>query len=373
MNPGQVIAFDKKKFTFIKPLGSGGTGSASLFRDETTDMLFAIKKYDPKDINFLDENFSRFVEEIKILLNISHPNIVRIYDYYLYPNVKTGYLQMEYIEGQCINQYDPMSGKKSWNEIFCDLIDAFVYLEKNKILHRDIRPANILIDKNGNVKIIDFGFGKMVNDPCNDKNSIILNWPATEMPEEVEKARTYDERTEIYYLGILFAHLLRDKISDFNYSHIVEKMVKVNPKDRYESFSSIASDLTSGVLAEICFSEDQKKCYLAFMDKLTSHIINFYNGYSLCSEPGQIIEKLAEVIRSSSLERYNQNNGKLIECFVNGGFIYKTTADIPVRIIIEFYRFFVDLDSSKRKLVLKNIMTRFSSISVKFDPDDLPF
>ena len=97
MNTGDVITFDaKKNFTFVKTLGTGGTGDTHLFKDETTDILFAFKKYVPKDANYVDELYSRFVDEIKILFNISHPNIVRIYNYYLYPQAKTGYLQMEY-------------------------------------------------------------------------------------------------------------------------------------------------------------------------------------------------------------------------------------------------------------------------------------
>jgi serine/threonine-protein kinase len=89
MNNGEVIKFNAtKNFTYIKPLGNGGTGDTHLFRDETTDMLFAIKKYAPKGARFIDDYYKRFVDEIKILFNISHPNIVRIYNYYLYPTKK---------------------------------------------------------------------------------------------------------------------------------------------------------------------------------------------------------------------------------------------------------------------------------------------
>ena len=175
MHVGDVISFDvKKNFTFVKTLGSGGTGETHLFKDETTDMLFAIKKYVSKDTRYVDEHYSRFVEEIKILFNISHPNIVRIYNYYLYPQAKTGFLQMEYVDGFPIDQYTPVLWDKSWEEIFSETIGAFDYLEKHHILHRDIRPANILIDMNSTVKIIDFGFGKQLNDTTKGENSIIL-------------------------------------------------------------------------------------------------------------------------------------------------------------------------------------------------------
>ena len=124
MKAGEIITFDvKKNFTFIKKLGGGGTGDTHLFKDDTTDMLFAIKKYVPKDPRYVDELYIRFVDEIKILFNVSHPNIVRIYNYYLYPNAKTGFLQMEYVDGLCINQYEPMPwDEKGWEEILQKLL-----------------------------------------------------------------------------------------------------------------------------------------------------------------------------------------------------------------------------------------------------------
>lgn len=374
MNAGDVITFDaKKNFTFVKTLGVGGTGDTHLFKDETTNMLFALKKYVPKDLRFIDDHYSRFVEEIKILLNIFHPNIVRIYNYYLYPEAKTGYLQMEYVDGICIDQYDPMPWDKSWEEIFTELIGAFDYLENHNILHRDIRPANILIDKNNNVKIIDFGFGKQLNGTTNDENSILLNWPATEMPNEVQLNQEYDERTEIYFVGTLFRHLLREKISDFRFNHIIEKMVKINPDQRYDSFSTIIADISSGVLSEIDFSDQQKNCYRRFASALSSHIHHFNSKYSPKNDIAQTISDLAELIRNSSLEEYIQDNRKLINCFITGGYSFITTKDILVKDIIDFYSLITSLEIGKRKILFDNIYTRLATVRVETSDDDLPF
>lgn len=374
VNAGDVITFDaKKNFTFIKTLGAGGTGDAHLFKDETTDMLFAFKKYVPKNITYVDEYYSRFVEEIKILLNISHPNIVRIYNYYLYPQAKTGFLQMEYVDGICIDQYDPMPWDKSWEDIFCDIVDAFEYLEKHHILHRDIRPANIMINTNGNVKIIDFGFGKQLNCATNDKNSILLNWPATEMPNEVQLNQEYDERTEIFFVGTLFRHLLRNEISNFRFEHIIEKMVKINPEQRYSSFSAIAADISSGVLSEIDFTHKQKEYYRNFANALSSHIHNFQSKYSPKSDIAQTISDLAVLIRNSSLEECIQDNSKLIGCFVAGGYSYNPSKNIPVQVLIDFYGLVTGLDFAKRKILFDNIYTRLSTIPIKLDDDELPF
>ena len=126
MNKGDSIIFDiKKNFSYIKPLGAGGTGDTHLFKDETTDMLFAFKKYVPRNNQHIDEYYQRFVDEMKILFYIPHPNIVRIYNYYLYPSSKTGYLQMEYIDGVSIDKFEPDPWGKDWNDIFTETISAF--------------------------------------------------------------------------------------------------------------------------------------------------------------------------------------------------------------------------------------------------------
>ncbi len=374
MNGGDVIKFDaKKQFTYVKNLGSGGTGDTHLFKDETTDILFAIKKYVPKDKRFIDDHYKRFVDEIKILFNISHPNIVRIYNYYLYPPVKTGFLQMEYIDGESIDNFVPDGWGKDWNDIFGEVIYAFEYLEQNSILHRDIRPANILISKNESVKLIDFGFGKQLNGTTREENSILLNWPATEMPDEVQLNQEYDEQTEIYFVGTLFRHLLKDTDCDFYYHHIIEKMTKINPTQRYSSFSEIVSDMSNGVLGEINFSDEEKEVYLKFAISLSSHINHYAEKYTPINDIAVILPKLAQLIRNSSLEQYIQDNSLLIGCFINGGYSYKTKNDIEVQTIIDFYSLLTGLSISKQKIILDNIYSRLSTIKVNVADDELPF
>lgn len=375
MRAGEVITFNaEKNFTYIKPLGNGGTGDTYLFRDETTNIMFAIKKYVPKDTRFIDEQYDRFVDEIKILFNISHPNIVRIYNYYLYPTAKTGYLQMEYVDGKCIDEFVPDPwGDKDWNDVFSEVISAFEYLEQNHILHRDIRPANIMLDANNNVKIIDFGFGKQLDGAKAEENSILLNWPATEMPDEVQLNQEYDECTEIYFVGTLFRHLLKDDTQDFRFFHIIEKMTKINPSQRYRSFTDIMNDISAGVLGEIDFSSQQKSVYRKFAQELTIHISHYKEKFCPINNIPQTLSKLAELIRNSSLEECVQNNSQLIGCFINGGYSYNPSKDIKVQTIIDFYSLVTSLSPAKQKILFDNIYTRLSTIPVQIVDDELPF
>lgn len=362
-----------RRISHIKLLGGGGTGDTHLFKDETTDMLFAIKKYVPRDTQFIDDHYVRFVDEIKILFNISHPNIVRIYNYYLYPDAKTGFLQMEYIDGVTIDQYSPeFPWDKDWNEIFTEVITAFAYLEKNHILHRDIRPANIMIDKQNIVKVVDFGFGKQLDTHQPPETSILLNWPATDMPDEVQLNQQYDERTEIYFVGTLFRHLLKQD-DDFRFHHILEKMTKVNPNMRYSSFSEITTDISAGVLSEIDFTQSQKQCYRAFADTLMTHIDHYNSKFSPTNNPSLILSELAALVRNSSLEMYLQDNRQLINCFLRNAYTYKRIKDIEVQLIINFYSLVTSLPSGKQKILFDNIYNRLSTVPVILPDDELPF
>lgn len=372
VKPGTVVEFNKiKKFTHIKPLGQGGTGDTHLFKDETTDMLFAFKKYVPKGTNNIDENYERFVDEIKILFTISHPNIVRVYNYYLYPESKLGYLQMEYIDGESIENFVPLFGK-GWQEIFTETISAFEYLESKNILHRDIRPANIMIDENENVKVIDFGFGKKLVGQDKDGKSVLLNWPVTLLPNETENEGIYNHQSEIYFVGKLFSKILGEDLTNFKFKYIIDKMIKLNPFERYASFREISVDISQGVLA-ITFTEGEKNLYRDFAEILSRYIVSHVNEYEPINDPSITISRLSTLIRNSSLETHLQDNTQLINCFVTNNYTYKKATDIPISTIIDFYQLLQGLEFYRQKIVLDNIDMRLSKIDIKVEYVDLPF
>ena len=281
---------------------------------------------------------------------------------------------MEYVDGQSINEYSlSTSSGKDLNDVFRKVISAFEYLEQSYILHRDIRPSNIMIDKNNNVKIIDFGFGKQLSCTKADKNSILLNWPATLMPEEIEFNQVYDERTEIYFVGTLFRYLLNDATSDFRFKHILEKMTRVSHIDRYGSFTDIVNDISAGVLGEIDFSTKEKTTYRNFADALATHIKNYIGSYSPINNIAVTLSRLDELLRCSSLEKYLQNNNHLINCFISNGFSYIASKDIEVQLIIDFYGLIIGLTPAKQKILFDNIYNRLSTIEVQIKYDDIPF
>lgn len=374
---GKIIEFNnmKKTFEYVRKLGFGGTGDTHLLKDNTTNMEFAFKKYVPKDETRKNELYERFVDEIKILFKISHPNIVRIYNYYLYPDIKLGYLQMEYIDGTSIDKYQPFMNFE-WNNIFLQVINAFKYLEEKEILHRDIRPQNILIDKSGNVKIIDFGFGKILDKNERDSNSVLLNWPVSKLPEEVSLKGEYSHYTEIYFIGKLFEYILESKNVNaefFNYFNIINKMTEYQVKDRYQTFEDVYNDISNGIFSELDFSDEEKKIYRDFSDSIFEKISEYSSEYNPITSVEKIIENIANILRKNSLEIYIQNNADLIQCFLDNGFTYNKRTNIEKEKVENFYKWLISLPKNKQINVIENINTKLSNIKVKKEYDDLPF
>lgn len=371
---GQTLHFFKHKcFTYIRPLGHGGTGSTHLVRDEESGLLYAIKKYSPIPGNDRDECYKRFIDEGRLLIELTHPNIVRVYDCYLYPNELTGFLQMEYIDGVPIDQFNPRPETKSWNEIFSDAVSAFEEMERKSILHRDIRPANVLVDASGNIKIIDFGFGKhYLSQSTLDNNSVVLNWPGTE-PMEIS-AGIYNQATEIYYLGKLFQSVIaKSADSQFEYQTVIDTMSNRNPAKRYYSFSEVRQSMSDYGLSDLSFDMDDTKAYQAFADNLMALISEYIGAPILETKADNLIETLSSLLKSSCLEDYLQDNTLLINCFVKSNYNYFSRSIMSISTIRGFYGLLVGASPYRREIILQNLAVRLRTVPIQDKYEDIPF
>ena len=231
-----------------------------------------------------------------------------------------------------------------------------------------------MIDKNENVKVIDFGFGKKLESKDEEGKSVFLNWPVSQLPEEIVVNRLYNHKTEIFFVGKLFENILSKETSDFKFGHIIEKMIQVNPQERYTTFNEIAVEISRGVLGEINFNHKEKEIYQKFAVALSQHITKYQEKYDPVNDLGTTLSRLANIIRNSSLENFIQDNSQLIRCFINGAFTYNSRNDIEVARVIEFYQLLQRLTPNKQKIVLDNIYTRLAKIKIDvIHDDDLPF
>jgi serine/threonine protein kinase len=374
MDKNKPIEFLRKKdYKFIKEIGQGGTGRTVLLKDEIIDELFVCKKYSPYNESDKALYFKNFVDEIKIMHLLYHRNLVRVFNYYLYPDKGTGFILMEYIQGSNIEKYLSVNPDKI-NTVFTQTIEGFAYLEQNNILHRDIRPLNILVSENAIVKIIDFGFGKRIefDDPFN--KSISLNWLYT-LPDEFEN-KIYDFKTEMYFVGKLFeAIIVKNKIDSFQYNSILKKMI-VDYYSRFNSFFDVSREITEGSSLYNEFDDYEKGIYRRFVGELIPLYASMDGTQRYVLDIDKITSDLENIHRSQMLEDTIQNIGELIGIFVSGGCSYWTKLEVSVEVVKEFANWFRQLPLDKQKIVLTHIWKRLDGVKreiKKSSDDDLPF
>lgn len=373
---GEIVDFPtNRKYEFVRALKSGGTGKTILMQDTMLNKFFVCKKYLPMQKQYEKEFYNRFIDEIKIMYAIYDINIVRIFDYYLFPEHSTGYIIMEYVEGKNIDEYFKEEDTDKINSIFVQLINAFAYLEKNNILHRDVRPENVLIDDSGTVKLIDFGFGKNVNEVGNEENSIYLNWPVSQKPEELYSG-VYNSQTEIFFVGYLIKNLLaKYEMNSFKYTELLRKMIEISPQKRINSFLTIQDEISNQAMETFDFSREQKNIYRTFAEDLKNSISVIKDSLIVEKDIGIIIEKMKKVLRDNALEMYISNNYVLISCFIKSNYKYYTGKEIPVVEVKNFYNFLVSQSSEKREIILNNLYGRLNKIPVvnSMYDEELPF
>lgn len=360
-----------KDFVIIKDIGQGGTGKTKLLKDETLDENFVCKKYS----TFYPEHqalyYSNFVNEIKILYKINHPNIVRVFNYYLYPELMTGYILMEYIDGTDIADYIS-SNPNEINNVFLQIVNGFKYLEKKNILHRDIRPNNILVSNDGVVKIIDFGFGKDINAFDNYGKSITLNW-AYSLPDEFGSA-IYDFKTELYFIGKLFELLiLKNNLHNiFRYSNVLNRMIIADYNLRISSFYEIFRAITTQDSTYIKFTDSEKRIYSNIAFAFMAVCVSIENSTKYKDDIFEISKSLDSLFQKSQLEVFIQNNSNFIGCFISPPYRYKKNLVVTVQDLQLFIDWWRNMTDEYKIIVLNNLWQRFDTIK-RVEANDLPF
>lgn len=383
-NNGETIPFLKQKDYIMinNNLGGGSFGKTVLLQDPFIDELFVAKKYEPAHDEIKERFYKNFLDEIKILYKLNHKNIVRIYNYYAYENIFTGYILMEYIDGTDIENY--IYNCAIWNEgsiddVFIQLIDGFKYIEENSVIHRDIRENNILVDKNGTVKIIDFGIGKIFEQPDGQNDSLkseINRKNSDTLPDEYYQG-VYTSKTDMFYIGELLNRLIvnaggSDSLS-FSYQYILNKMMKKNPNNRFSSFAEIRDIIDRHDFINMNITDKDKLIYQKFSNKLYQSLSVFIDERKFNYDNDLFITTIERVLRNNCFEDLIQQNEDVIRAVVVGGFKYKRNVNIECTIVKNFLEWFKKSDKQSQKLILNNIIIKLSSIPVEEREPDLPF
>lgn len=373
----EIIEFIRQRdYVFVKELEPGACGETVLLYDDQIEEHFVCKKFTPYSEDKRQELFSNFLREIKILHKVFHKNIVRVFNSYLYPDKLTGYILMEFVQGNHIDDYIAQNPEQI-NEVFLQTISGFKHLEENNILHRDIRPANVMVREDGQVKIIDFGFGKQIQDSQGFDKSVSLNWWC-ELPVEFSE-NTYDFCTEVYFVGKLFERIIQDsQISHFKYHSMLSKMCAYTQGNRVQHFADITKEIQSDMFFEIEFEEEEIESYRNFANEVENHITKIHNLTKYIDDVELVQTRLANAYRGFTLEETVPNAALILRCVIEGAYHY-TKKGFHVWAVRDFIHLLKSSSPEKKRIILSNLHTRLDAILRYDDPDvpdindDLPF
>ena len=199
------------RYKVLEMIGGGGMANVYLAHDMILDREVAVKMLRLDFVN--DEEFiRRFHREAQSATSLTHPNIVSIYD--VGEEDSLYYIVMEYVNGQTlkqyINQHSSLRVEKAL-DIMMQLTSAISHAHQNHIIHRDIKPHNILIDRNGNVKITDFGIAMALSATSITQTNSVLGSVHYLSPEQARGGMA-NRKSDIYSIGIVMFEILTGRL-----------------------------------------------------------------------------------------------------------------------------------------------------------------
>lgn len=243
----------------LELLGQGGMGMVYKARQPQLDRSVALKVLPIRDSG--DPAFEeRFVREARALAKLNHPNIVAVHDF-----GQTGkycWFIMEYVDGVNLRQMEQTQRltPEQAISIVPKVCDALQYAHDEGVVHRDIKPGNILIDKKGRVKIADFGLAKIMGKKDSEahltQSNVVMGTPHYMAPEQMNSPLTVDHRADIYSLGVVFYEMLTGELPmgrfappsqkvqvDVRLDEVVLRSLENEPARRYQQASEVRSDV----------------------------------------------------------------------------------------------------------------------------------
>ena len=240
--------FSSTKYTFVKELGSGGMGTVYLAEDRELNRLVAIKVLNTPEAT--EDLRNRMTREAQIIARLEHPGIVPVHDVGVLPDGRVFYA-MKFVRGSRLDEYTAQdSSIRDRLRKFQAVCDAVAFAHAHGVIHRDLKPQNIMIGSFGEVLVLDWGVAKIRDDPrpsasFQTMEGTVIGTRHYMSPEQARgEIDELDERSDIYALGAVLYFLLNDQSKVRKAARaICSKAMAPAKDDRYSTASDLSADI----------------------------------------------------------------------------------------------------------------------------------
>ena len=197
------------RYEVLGELGQGAMGIVYKARDPLIDRVVAIKTINlGLALDEKEEYEGRFYQEAKAAGRLNHPNIVTIYD--VGKSGDVAYIAMEFLQGRELRDImndDGLLPVDQVLDIVAQVAQGLAYAHEHGIVHRDVKPSNIMVVRDGHAKITDFGIARMASSAVRTQTGMVLGSPKYMSPEQV-MGKEIDQRSDIFSLGVMLYEML---------------------------------------------------------------------------------------------------------------------------------------------------------------------
>jgi len=264
------------RYEIIEELGKGGMGKVYRVEDKKIKEEVALKLIKP-EIASDKKTLERFSNELKMARKIAHRNVCRMYD--LGEEKGTHYITMEYVPGEDLKRLIRKVGQfGAGKTIFIakQVCEGLAEAHRLGVVHRDLKPQNIMVDEEGNARIMDFGIARSIAGKGITGAGVMIGTPEYMSPEQAE-VKEVDQRSDIYSLGVILYEMVTGRVPFVGETPlgIAMKHKSETPKDPRELNAQIPDDISRVILR--CLEKDKDRRYQS-AGEVRSELANIEKG-----------------------------------------------------------------------------------------------